>query len=121
MLAHLVAPGVKVHDEVLGLGVPVPDLALVAVRVPGHPLRHISVVLVLGDQLVILIILRGGTILQRRPQYHGRLAGPEMPSQCYFSTKCRISFTAAHLLSAGYFIALFCPQHCIFSCKTQFP
>ena len=70
MLAHLVAPGVKIHDEVLGLGVPVPDLALVAVRVPGHPLGYVSVVLVLGDQLVILVILRGRAILQRRPQYY---------------------------------------------------
>ena len=47
----------KIHDQVLGLGVPVPDLALVTVGVPGHPLGHVSVVLVLGDQLVILVIL----------------------------------------------------------------
>lgn len=66
----------KIHDEVLGLGVPVPDLALVAVRVPGHALRDVSVVLVLGDQLVILVILRGRAILERLPQDHRGLAGP---------------------------------------------
>ena len=116
MLAHLVAPGVKIHDEVLGLGVPVPDLALVAVRVPGHPLGHVSVVLVLGDQLVILVILRGGTILQRRPQYHRRLAGPEMPSQCYFSSKVSDIFhCSTPLLCSIFYRIIFCPPYCIFS------
>ena len=41
--SHLIDPGVEVHDEVLGLGVPVPDLALVTVRVPRHPLRTVPV------------------------------------------------------------------------------
>ena len=69
----------EIHDEVLGLGVPVPDLALVAVGVPGHPLGDVSVVLVLGDQLVILVTLRGRATLQRLPQHHRGLAGPEKP------------------------------------------
>jgi hypothetical protein len=40
---YLVDPGVEVHDEVLGLGVPVPHLALVAIRVPRHTLCAVSV------------------------------------------------------------------------------
>jgi len=66
----------KIHDEVLGLGVPVPDLALVAVGVPGHALGHVSVVLVLGNQLVILVSLRARAILQGLPQDHRGLARP---------------------------------------------
>ena len=41
----------QVHDQVLGLGVPVADLALVAVRVPRHLLR---LVLVLPASEVLL-------------------------------------------------------------------
>ena len=44
-VCHLIAPGVEIHDEVLGLGVPVADLALVAVGVPGHLLWHVAVLL----------------------------------------------------------------------------
>ena len=40
---HLVSPGVQVHDQVLGLWVPVAHLALVAVRVPRHLLRLVLV------------------------------------------------------------------------------
>ena len=49
--SHLVSPGVQVHDEVLGLGVPVAHLALVAVRVPRHLLR---LVLVLPANAIII-------------------------------------------------------------------
>lgn len=38
---HTVLPGVQVHDQVLGLGVAVPDLALVAVWVSAH-LGHLE-------------------------------------------------------------------------------
>ena len=44
---YLICPCVQVHDEVLGLGVPVLDLALVTVRVPGHPVRAVPVVSIL--------------------------------------------------------------------------
>ena len=46
----------KIHDQVLGLGVPVADLALVAVWVPGHLLWYVTILLVLLQQLVILIL-----------------------------------------------------------------
>ena len=59
METHLVTPGVQVHHQVLGLGVPVADLALVAVGVPGHLLRDVAVLLVLLQQLVILILHLG--------------------------------------------------------------
>ena len=44
----------QVHDQVVGLGVPVPDLALVAVRVPGHLVRHVAILTVTGQKLVVL-------------------------------------------------------------------
>ncbi len=65
---HLVSPGVKVHHEVLGLGVPVPDLALVAVRVPRHLLRLVAVLAMLRQKVVVR---RGqglaGLGVERRP------------------------------------------------------
>ena len=65
----------KVHHQVLGFRVPVANLALVAVWVPGHLLGDIAILLVLLQQLVVLTVqLRPG--LQWRPQDHGGLAGP---------------------------------------------
>ena len=81
----------EIHDEVLGLGVPVPDLALVAVGVPGHALGHVSVVLVLGDQLVILVSLRARAILQGLPQDHRGLARPEMSSSYPRALSAKVS------------------------------
>ena len=117
---HLVTPGVEIHDKVLGLGVPVPDLALVAVGVPGHALRHVSVVLVLGDQLVILVSLRAWSILQGLPQDHRGLARPEMSSSYPRALCAKVSdiFTAkpsicnifiASLYFYQYFSSLFSP------------
>ena len=72
---HLITPGVKVHHQVLGFRVPVANLALVAVWVPGHLLGDIAILLVLLQQLVVLAgQLRPG--LQGRPQHNGRLAWP---------------------------------------------
>ena len=65
----------EVHHQVLGFRVPVANLALVAVWVPGHLLRDIAVLLVLLQQLVVLAVqVRPG--LQWRPQHHRGLAGP---------------------------------------------
>ena len=74
---YLVPPGVEIHDKILGLGVPVPHFALVAVGVPGHLVGHVAVLLVLGYQLVVLGVLCGPA-LQRRPQHHRGFARPEM-------------------------------------------
>ena len=99
----------KIHDQVLGLGVPVADLTLVTVRVPGHPLGHVSVVLVLGDQLVILVILRAWAILQGLSQDHGGLARPEMSSSYPRALSAKVSdiFTAKPSHLCNIFIALF--------------
>ena len=72
---HLVSPGVEVHHQVLGLGISVPHLALVAVGVPGHLLRDVAVLLVLLEQLVVLAVLDGSG-LERLSEDHRGLAGP---------------------------------------------
>ena len=54
--AHLISPGVEVHHQVLGLGVPVPNLALVTVGVPGHLLGQVPVVLVLQQKFILIIL-----------------------------------------------------------------
>ena len=65
----------QVHHQVLRLGVSVPDLALIAVRVPCHLLWHVAVLLVLLQELVVLRVQdRAG--LQGLPEDHGGLAGP---------------------------------------------
>ena len=66
----------KIHYKILGLGVPVAHLALVTVGVPGHLLWHVSVVLVLGQQLIILLVILWGSTLQRLSQNHRGLARP---------------------------------------------
>ena len=73
--SHLVAPGVQIHHQVLRLGVSVPDLALIAVRVPCHLLGHVAILLVLLQQLV-LITVHVWPGLQGRPQHNRGLAGP---------------------------------------------
>lgn len=70
--AHLVPPRVQIHDEVLWFWISVPDLALVAIWIPGHLLRVVAVLLVFGQQLVVL--LRdglSGLSLQRLAENHG--------------------------------------------------
>ncbi len=52
--SHLVPPCVQIHDEVPGLRVPVPDLALVTIRVPGHLLGLVSILFVDRQELVVL-------------------------------------------------------------------
>ena len=65
----------EVHHQVLGLRVPVADLALVTVGVPGHLLGDITILLVLLQQLVVITVhVRPG--LQGRPQNNRGLAGP---------------------------------------------
>ena len=58
LLQYLVSPSVQVHDEIVGLRIPVPDLALVAVRIPGHLVRHVAILSMTGEQLVVLLINR---------------------------------------------------------------
>ena len=65
----------EVHHQVLGLGISVPHLALVTVRVPGHLLRDVAVLLVLLEQLVVLAVLDGSG-LERLSEDHRGLAGP---------------------------------------------
>ena len=45
---YLVSPCVQVHDQVVGLWVPVTDLAFVAVGVPRHLVGHVTVFTVTG-------------------------------------------------------------------------
>ncbi len=45
---YLVSPSMQVHDQILSLGVPVSNFAFITMRIPGHFLRHVSVLLVLG-------------------------------------------------------------------------
>ena len=45
----------QIHDQILGFWVPVADFALVAVGVPRHLLGVVSILLVLGQQLVVLL------------------------------------------------------------------
>ena len=52
---YLVSPGVQIHHEVLGLGVSVAHLALVAVGVPGHALGHVPVVIMI--MIIVIMIL----------------------------------------------------------------
>ena len=74
-MTHLVPPGVEIHHQVLCFRVPVANLALVTVGVPGHLLGDITILFVLLQQLVLITVhLRSG--LQGRPQHHGGLAGP---------------------------------------------
>ena len=73
---HLISPGVKIHDKILGLGISVAHLALVAVGVPGHLLGHVSVVLVLGQQLIILLVILWRSTLKRLSQDNRGLARP---------------------------------------------
>jgi hypothetical protein len=55
MIQYLVTPCVQVHDQVLSLGVPVSHFALVAVGVPCHLLGHVAVLLMLGEQFIVLL------------------------------------------------------------------
>ena len=65
----------EVHHQVLGFRVPVANLALVTVWVPGHLLGHVAILLVLLQQLV-LITVHVWPGLQGRPQHNRGLAGP---------------------------------------------
>ena len=54
---YLVSPGVQIHHEVLGLGVSVAHLALVAVGVPGHALGHVPVVIMVIVMMILIMIV----------------------------------------------------------------
>ena len=54
---YLVSPGVQIHHEVLGLGVSVAHLALVAVGVPGHALGHVPVVLMIMIIVIMIVMI----------------------------------------------------------------
>ena len=54
---YLVSPGVQIHHEVLGLGVSVAHLALVAVGVPGHALGHVPVVIMIMIIVIMIIVI----------------------------------------------------------------
>ena len=68
----------KIHDQIFGLWIPVSNLALVTIWIPGHFLWNVSVFLVLGQQFVVGLRLKCWTSLQGLPQNHRGLTGPEM-------------------------------------------
>ena len=54
---YLVSPGVQIHHKVLGLGVSVAHLALVAVGVPGHTLGHVPVMIVIMIIAIMIVMM----------------------------------------------------------------
>ena len=65
----------KIHHKILGLGISVTDLALITVWIPCHFLWDISVLLVFGQQFVILW-RNGRSGLEWLAQHDRGAAGP---------------------------------------------
>ena len=76
-MVYLIAPSMEIHHKILSFGIPVSDFAFVTVWIPSHLLRNISVLLVLGEQLIISLSLQQRTALQGLPENHRGLARPE--------------------------------------------
>ena len=80
-MVYLVPPGMQVHDQILGLRIPITDFAFITMWVPRHFLWHISVFFMHGQEFVILFRDRfRGFCFQGLPQNDGISAKWKVPA-----------------------------------------